>query len=101
MSKKSRDINRRRQCYLCGRNGQADPLERHHVFGGANRKKSEIYGAVVDLCRCRCHREDADSVHKNREVSDRLKREFQYIIMAQQQWTEEQFIKEFGKSYIL
>lgn len=28
-------------CYFCGRNGSRDPLEEHHVFGGANRKLSE------------------------------------------------------------
>lgn len=24
-----------RRCFLCGRNGASDPLERHHIFGGA------------------------------------------------------------------
>jgi len=28
-------------CYLCGRNGSGDPLDWHHVFGGANKKLSE------------------------------------------------------------
>lgn len=32
-----------RSCWLCGRNGTAEPLDKHHIFGGAYRKKSEKY----------------------------------------------------------
>ena len=32
-------------CYFTG----AAPVERHHIFGGANRKLSEEYGFVVPL----------------------------------------------------
>ena len=45
-----------RVCWLCGRNGNGDPLECHHIFGGAMRKKSEKYGLKVYLCGDRCHR---------------------------------------------
>ena len=34
-------------CWLCGRWGH---LEEHHIFGGANRKKSTRYGLTVFLC---------------------------------------------------
>ena len=34
------------RCYITGR---TDHIERHHVFGGAYRKKSEKYGFVVPL----------------------------------------------------
>ena len=44
-----------KRCFLCGRNDPSDPLERHHILGGANRKKSEKYGLVVYLCGNRCH----------------------------------------------
>ena len=37
-------------CYICGK----PACERHHIFGGANRPKSEKYGLVVRLCR-ECH----------------------------------------------
>lgn len=40
MSKKSRAY-KPKACYLCGKNGRADRLEMHHVFGGPYRKKSE------------------------------------------------------------
>lgn len=99
MSKKSRAANRSRRCYQCGRNGNGDPLERHHVFNGAYRMKSERYGAVVDLCGRRCHRESPESVHRNAAVNLALKEEFQRKIMAEQGWTVQQFVDEFGKNY--
>ncbi|MEG1758617.1 MAG: hypothetical protein RR235_09205 [Oscillospiraceae bacterium] len=34
-------------CELCGREAA---LERHHVWGGALRKKSDKLGAVAMLC---------------------------------------------------
>ena len=37
-------------CWLCGANGYSDHLDRHHIFGGPYRKKSEKYGLVVYLC---------------------------------------------------
>ena len=45
---------RERECFLCGRNGADDPLDKHHIFGGAYRKKSERYGLTVYLCHDRC-----------------------------------------------
>ena len=44
-----------RSCWLCGRNGTAEPLDKHHIFGGAYRKKSEKYGLTVYLCHGSCH----------------------------------------------
>ena len=41
------------QCFICG-SGQS--LERHHIFTGSRRKKSEKYGLVVYLCDT-CHPE--------------------------------------------
>ena len=41
------------ECWLCGRNGSVDPLDKHHIFGGPYRKKSEKYGLVVYLCHDR------------------------------------------------
>lgn len=91
-----------RRCYFCRKNGSADPLERHHVFGGnhADRKKSEKYGAVVDLCGSECHRNGKHAVHRDGDVMRGLRREFQVKIMAEQGWTEAEFIREFGKSYL-
>lgn len=89
-----------RQCFLCGRNGNVDPLDKHHIFGGANRKKSEQYGAVVYLCHQRCHENGKEAVHKNRETELRLKQYGQLKVMGEQGWTEEEFRAEFGKSWL-
>lgn len=89
-----------RQCFLCGRNGNGDPLDKHHIFGGANRKKSEKYGAVVYLCHRRCHENGKEAVHKNRETELRLKQYGQLKVMGEQGWTEEEFRAEFGKSWL-
>ena len=89
-----------RRCFLCGRNGAEDPLDRHHIFGAANRKKSEKYGLVVDLCHKRCHIFGPTSVHQSASQMKRLKRYGQLKAMREQRWTEADFIREFGKSYI-
>ena len=90
-----------RECYLCGRNGCQDPLDKHHVFGGAYRKKSEKYGAVVYLCHERCHESGKGAVHNNRSVDLALRREWQAKLMEQENWTEDDFRREFGKSYFI
>ena len=89
-----------RQCFLCGANGSGDPLDRHHIFGAAYRKKSEKYGLVVDLCHHRCHIFGGYSVHKNAKTMLRLKRYGQLKAMREQGWTEDDFRREFGKSYL-
>lgn len=89
-----------RKCFLCGRNGSGDPLDGHHIFGGANRKKSEKYGLVVDLCHHRCHIFGKMAVHKNATTMRQLKRYGQLTAMKEQGWTVEDFIREFGKSYL-
>lgn len=75
-------------------------VERHHVFGGSNRKKSEKYGFVVPL---------RPDLHPNgvyfRRSEETLKIDG-YLKSKCQEWYEENigtrtdFIKEFGKSYL-
>jgi hypothetical protein len=89
-----------RRCFLCGRSGAQDPLERHHIFGGAYRGKSEKYGAVVWLCGDRCHRNGKSAVHRNGDQIRRLRRYGQLTIMKDEGWTEDDFRREFGKSYL-
>ena len=89
-----------KRCALCGANGAADPLDKHHVFGGALRKKSEKYGAVVYLCHHRCHIFGADSAHQSRDVRLHLKRQAQARIMFEQGWDMQQWLQEFGKNYL-
>lgn len=85
-----------RRCFLCGKYG---PTERHHVFPGGLRQKSEKYGAVVDLCHW-CHNEPPDGVHHNRARANLLKQRAQIMLMREQGWTKEDFIREFGKNYL-
>ena len=51
------------RCFLCGTWGQ---LEKHHIFGGPNRKWSEKYGMTVHLCPV-CHRDNRRGVHGDAE----------------------------------
>lgn len=87
------------QCFLCGRNANAEyfGLDEHHVFFGANRKKSEKYGLKVYLCHDRCH---LNGVHKNAKIDRALKAKVQEIAQARYGWSVEEFIKIFGRNYI-
>ena len=89
-----------RKCFLCGRNGAGDPLDKHHIFGGAYRSKSEKYGLYVYLCHNRCHIYGKMSVHQNQKTMRQLKRYGQLKAMKENGWSTDDFIREFGKSYI-
>lgn len=89
-----------KKCFLCDRNGNGDRLERHHIFGGNNRKWSEKYGLTVYLCGERCHRNGEYSVHRNADISEYLHRYGQEKAMKENSWTKEQFRDVFGKNYL-
>lgn len=89
-----------RKCFLCGRNGAGDPLDKHHLIGGAYRKKSEKYGLVVYLCHYRCHQFAPSSVHQSATTMRQLRRYGQLKAMREQGWTTDDFIREFGKNYL-
>ena len=85
-----------KRCFLCGNYGG---LERHHVFGGSNRKLSEEYGLTVYLCHW-CHNEPPIGVHHNKNNRLYLQRTVQRQAMKHYGWTEDQFRAIFGKSYL-
>ena len=89
------------RCWLCGKTqyGLNRP-ERHHIFGGANRKKSEKYGLVVYLCGDSCHRNGPKAAHQNKETMQRLHEYGQRKAMKENDWTVDDFRREFGKNYI-
>lgn len=89
-----------KKCFICGRNGNGDPLERHHIFGGANRPLSEKYGLTVWLCGERCHRLGKFSAHQNGGVAEYLHRYGQKKAMQEQGWTADEFCQIFGKNYL-
>lgn len=89
-----------KRCFLCGRNGSTDRLERHHIFGAAYRDKSERYGLTVYLCGERCHRNGLEAVHRCKRTMDILHRYGQRKVMQEQGWDVNQFREEFGKNYL-
>lgn len=83
-----------RQCRVCG---SYYWIEKHHVFGGPNRKASEKFGMVADLCHW-CHNEPPNGVHHNRENDLKLKREYQ--AMFEDQYGHDAFMEVFGRNYL-
>lgn len=90
------------RCYICGRNDE--PLHRHEVFHadykGVIRRKSKAWGLWVMLCGFRCHEIGKYSVHRCRETDLLLKKEAQQRAMDYYGITVEEFINEFGRSYL-
>lgn len=88
-------IDEKKRCFFCL---SQSALEVHHcIYGVAERKKSEQYGLKVYLCK-RHHTGD-QGVHTMRPDLDlKLKQ------LAQRKFEEthsrEDWIKEFGKSYL-
>jgi hypothetical protein len=93
-------MSEERCCFLCGKNGYADALDRHHIFNKHYRNKSEKYGLVVDLCHHECHIFGKNAVHNNHEVDLMVKQYGQRKAMEEQGWTIEEFRREFGKNYL-
>lgn len=88
------------RCFLCGMVGYIEPLDKHHIFGGALRSKSEKYGLTVYLHHNKCHIFGENSVHKNAQISRRLKALAQKRAMEHYNLTAEEFRKLFYKNYI-
>lgn len=89
-----------KHCFLCGKNGSQDRLERHHIFGGPYRNASEKYGLVVYLCGDSCHRNGPKAAHRNAETMTLLHAYGQKKAMREQGWTVEQFRQVFGRNYL-
>ena len=73
-------------------------VERHHIFGASNRKRSEKYGFIAPL-RPDLHPNGASAGKQAKEVDTYLKQ------MAQRYYeehygTRDDFRREFGKSYL-
>ena len=74
------------------------PVERHHVYGGCNRKRSEKYGFVAPL-RPDLHPNGVFAGGQAKEVDLKLK------TMCQKYYEEhygsrEEFMAEFGQNYL-
>lgn len=86
-------------CFLCGRNGAVDRLEKHHIFGAANRRLSEEDGLFIYLCGHRCHRNGKSAVHMDKVTMEAFhkigQRAYETHIGSR-----EDFIKRYGKNYL-
>lgn len=80
--------------YLSGR---TDWLEKHHIFGGANRKLSEKYGLWVWLTHDE-HNEPPHGVHHNIQAMRELQKQGQLAFMAA--YPDKDFQAIFGRNYL-
>ena len=70
-------------------------VERHHIFGGSNRKKSEKYGLLIPICN-ECHREVHDA--PDQELNKKLKANAQADFMMDHTYAE--WMKQFDRNYM-
>ena len=87
-------ISNEHRCFMCG---STKFLELHHIFNGADRKKSTKYGLVVFLCH-NCHNEPPNGVHYNRQNMDKLREIGQKAFI--ENYPELDFMKIFHRNYI-
>ncbi len=93
-------IQKEKKCFFCDSvSGGICGLESHHIFPGSNRKWSEKYGLKVWLCGDEHHRNGPLSVHRNREVANRLKAIGQ-AKFEETYGTRQDFVRIFGRNYI-
>lgn len=74
-------------CYVCKKRRRDNFDE---VFGGRNRQLSMKYGLVIPIC-FKCHRKLTDNPLLKKEIQEEAKQIFI------KKYSEEKFIKEFGR----
>ena len=80
------------RCYMCARSGI---LQRHEIYGSANRDKSKAFGLWIWLCP-ECH----DAVHfKHAELKLELREQGQITAQRYYGWNDNEFRQMFGKCY--
>jgi hypothetical protein len=73
---------------------------RHHIFGASNRNKSEKYGFVIPIAYY-LHEFQEGSIHNNPNEGLDLKwKQKAQTYFEEHYGTREDFIREFGKSYL-
>lgn len=88
--------NLKGRCYLCGKFCRT---EEHHIFGAANRKRSEKYGLKVDLCRA-CHNLPPHGAHFDRETMQKLHEIGEQTMLDFYGINIPTFISLFGRNYL-
>lgn len=91
-------------CYLCEKQGiyrTYKDLQKHHIYGGPNRKISERHGFFVWLCRAH-HTGDEEgnhaAVHFNKENAQILHEDCQREF--EKTHSREEFMQLIGRSYL-
>ena len=89
-------VTTKKCCFFCG---SEVGLERHHCWGGPNRRLSEEDGLVVYLCWC--HHRGPEGVHGIRGNESRR----HLMEAAEEAWirnygTEDDFRRRYGKSVL-
>ncbi len=64
-----------KKCYICGLETHTN---KHHVYEGADKSTSDIYGFIVDLCFS-CHRRVHDEQEQtlNKQLKKNVQRDFE------------------------
>jgi hypothetical protein len=87
-------LQSKKECYFTGTRRW---LEKHHIYGGSNRKHSDKYGLWVYL-EHHAHNEPPSGVHHNKEVDLALKRAGQAAFELTH--SREDFMRIFGRNYL-
>lgn len=83
-----------KECYVTR---STNNLHKHHIYGGARRKLSELYGCFVWL-RADWHNLSDYGVHFNKSLDTKLKRICQEKF--EESHTRDEFMRIFGRNYL-
>lgn len=87
-------MQEKKECYFCH---TTQNLECHHCISGIGRSASEKYGLKVWICADH-HTQSPHSVHRDNAMLQLLKKQAQKKF--EETHTRQEFIKEFGKSFL-
>lgn len=85
------------KCIECG----LPKSDLHEIFFGNNREKSKQLGLVIPLCLTHHNTNLITSIHRDIELDTKYKIIGQKACMEHYNITTEEFIKVFGRNYIL
>lgn len=90
-------INNDKRCYVCG---TPYNIHYHHIMFGKNRKKADIDGLTIYLCRE--HHEGTNGVHgkDGHDLDLKLKQLAEITWLKVNNKTIDDFIKRYGKNYL-
>lgn len=89
-------LSNNKVCFICGTTFN---LHRHEVFGASNRNRSKRQGCWCYLCAPH-HNMSDKGVHFDRKKDLELKKICETAWMVKNKKTEEDFIREYGRSYL-